>query len=205
MLKSIIPNFESEVASLKFLGQSGFIMAFNMTFRGPEYLHSEYPAEWQKIYDEKNYFFVDPVLIWCVTKSGNKRWSDIKLPDIRGVMKDARDHGLNYGAAFSRKSMNKRSFLTISRPDREFTDEEISHIDDKFNNLVDYVVGQCGLTDKELDALRGLRDGLSYKLIAVELGISVPTVKSRAERAKGKLGAKTTTQAVAMASTRNFI
>ncbi len=101
--------------------------------------------------------------------------------------------------------MNKRSFLTISRPDREFTDEEMAHLDDKFNNLVDYVVGQCGLTSKELDALRGLRDGLSYKQIAVELEISVPTVKSRAERAKGKLGAKTTTQAVAMASTRNFI
>ncbi|OUS05250.1 hypothetical protein A9Q96_12400 [Rhodobacterales bacterium 52_120_T64] len=205
MLKSIIPNFESEISSLRFLGESGFIMAFNMTFRGPEYLHSEYSEEWQKIYEEKNYFFVDPVLIWCVTKSGSKRWSDIKLPDIRGVMKEAHKHGLIYGAAFSRKSMNKRSFLTISRPDREFTDEEISHLEEKFNNLVGYVVGQCGLTSKELDALRGLRDGLSYKQIAVELEISVPTVKSRAERAKGKLGAKTTTQAVAMASTRNFI
>jgi len=205
MLKSIIPNFDSEISSLRFLGESGFIMAFNMTFRGPEYLHSEYSEEWQKIYEEKNYFFVDPVLIWCVTKNGNKRWSDIRLPDIRGVMKEAQRHNLKYGAAFSRKSMNKRSFLTISRPDREFTDQEISHLDDKFNNLVDYVVGQCGLTNKELDALRGLRDGLSYKQIAVELDISVPTVKSRAERAKGKLGAKTTMQAVAMASTRNFI
>lgn len=95
--------------------------------------------------------------------------------------------------------------MTISRPDREFTDEELAHLGDKFDHLVTYVIGQCGLTEKELDALRGLRDGLSYKQIAVELDISVPTVKSRAERAKGKLGAKTTTQAVAMASTRNFI
>lgn len=205
MLKSIIPNFDSEVSSLRFLGESGFILAFNMTFRGPEYLHSEYPKEWQKIYEERNYFFVDPVLVWCVTKSGNKRWSEVKLPDIRGVMKEARKCGLIYGAAFSRKLLNKRSFLTISRPDREFTDEELIHLGDKFDHLVSYVVGQCGLTSKELDALRGLRDGLSYKQIAVELDISVPTVKSRAERAKGKLGAKTTTQAVAMASTRNFI
>ena len=205
MLNSIIPNFESEVSSLRFLGQSGFIMAFNMTFRGPEYLHSEYPEDWQKIYEERNYFFVDPVLIWCVTKTGNKRWSDIKLPDLRGVMKEAKNCNLNYGAAFSRKLKNKRSFLTISRPDREFTDEELEHLGDKFDHMVAYVVGQCGLTDKELDALRGLRDGLSYKQIAVELNISVPTVKSRAERAKGKLNAKTTTQAVAMASTRNFI
>jgi len=205
MLNTIIPNFNSEVSSLRFMGKSGFILAFNMTFRGPEYLHSEYPAEWQKIYEDRNYFFVDPVLIWSVTKTGNKRWSEIKLPDIRGVMSEARKCDLNYGAAFSRKSMNKRSFLTISRPDREFTDEELVHLGDKFDHLVTYVVGQCGLTEKELDALRGLRDGLSYKQIAVELEISVPTVKSRAERAKGKLGAKTTTQAVAMASTRNFI
>jgi LuxR family transcriptional regulator len=205
MLNTIIPNFNSEVSSLRFMGKSGFILAFNMTFRGPEYLHSEYPAEWQQIYEDRNYFFVDPVLIWSVTKTGNKRWSEIKLPDIRGVMSEARKCDLNYGAAFSRKSMNKRSFLTISRPDREFTDEELAHLGDKFDHLVTYVVGQCGLTEKELDALRGLRDGLSYKQIAVELDISVPTVKSRAERAKGKLGAKTTTQAVAMASTRNFI
>ena len=205
MLNTIIPNFDSEVSSLRFLGKSGFILAFNMTFRGPEYLHSEYPEEWQKIYEEQNYFIADPILIWCVTKTGNKRWSDIKLPDLRGVIKEAKKCSLNYGAAFSRKLANKRSFLTISRPDREFTDEELAHLGDKFDHLVSYVVGQYGLTDKELDALRGLRDGLSYKQIAVELNISVPTVKSRAERAKGKLGAKTTTQAVAMASTRNFI
>lgn len=205
MLKSIIPNFDSEVSSLRFLGESGFILAFNMTFRGPEYLHSEYPEDWQKIYEDRNYFFVDPVLVWSVTKSGNKRWSEIRLPDIRNVMKEAEKYGLNYGAAFSRKFMNKRSFMTISRSDREFTDEELAHLGEKFDHLVSYVIGQCGLTTKELDALRGLRDGLSYKQIAVELDISVPTVKSRAERAKGKLGAKTTTQAVAMASTRNFI
>jgi LuxR family transcriptional regulator len=205
MLKSIIPNFESEIASLRFMGKSGFILAFNMTFRGPEYLHTEYPLDWQQIYEDRNYFIVDPVLIWCVTKTGNKRWSEIKLPDVRGVMKEAMKYNLNYGAAFSRKFMNKRSFLTISRPDREFTDEELNHLGEKFDYIDGYVVRQCGLTTKELDALRGLRDGLSYKQIAVALEISVPTVKSRADRAKAKLGAKTTTQAVAMASTRNFI
>lgn len=205
MLKSIIPNFDSETSSLRFLGDSGFILAFNMTFRGPEYLHSEYPVEWQDIYEERNYFFVDPVLVWSVTKTGNKRWSDIKLPDIRGVMKEALSYDLRYGAAFSRKAVGKRSFLTISRSDREFTDDEMAFLSDKFDMMVDHVVGQTNLTEKELDALRGLRDGLSYKQIAVELSISVPTVKSRAERAKAKLGAKTTTQAVAIASTRNFI
>ena len=205
MLKSIIPNFDSEISSLKFLGESGFIMAFNMTFRGPEYFQSEYPQEWQKIYEERNYFFVDPILIWAVTKNGNKRWSEIKLPDIRGVMKEAEKFDLNYGVAFSRKVNSKRSFFTIARADREFTDEEIKHLGDRFDNLVEIVTGQSDLTDKELDALRGLRDGLSYKQIAVLLEISVPTVKSRAERAKSKLGAKTTTQAVAIASARKFI
>lgn len=205
MLKSIIPNFESEVTSLKFLGESGFIMAYNMTFRGPEYFHSEYPEEWQSIYEERNYFFVDPILIWCVTKSGDKRWSDIKMPDIRGVMKEAQKYGLNYGAAFSRKIENKRSIFTIAREDREFTDEEIFHLGERFDNLVQVVVGQNDLTDKELEVLRGLRDGLSYKQIAAKLDISVPTVKSRAERAKVKLGAKTTTQAVAIASARKIV
>ena len=180
-------------------------MAFNFTFRGPEHFVSEYAQEWQDIYDKRNYYFVDPILIWNISKQGNIRWSEVKLPDVRGVLTECKKFNMNFGASFSRKINGKRSVLALARSDREFTDDEISHLSDKFDFLADCVLGQCGLTDKELEVLRDLRDGSTYKDIGERLEISVPTVKARAEKARKKLGAKTTMQAVASASIRNFI
>lgn len=204
MLSNLIPNYDDEIQKLRDWGPSGFILAFNLTFRGPEHLHSEYPPEWRDIYEARNYFFTDPILVWAVGNSGNRRWSEIRLPDIRDMMTEAKAFDLNYGAVFSRKSESKRSFLTISRNDREFTDTEIEIIGEKFSVWVDIVIGRKELTDAELDVLRGLKDGLGQSAIATQLGIAESTVKQRAQKACGKLGAKTRTQAVAIAVARNY-
>lgn len=55
------------------------------------------------------------------------------------------------------------------------------------------------LTDKEIEVLQGLRDGLGQKAVSHQLGITVSAVKSRLEGAKIKLKADTTIQAVAQA------
>lgn len=204
MLSNLIPNYDEEIDKLRAWAPSGFILAFNLTFRGPEHLHSEYPEEWRRLYEERNYFFTDPILVWAVGNSGCKRWSEINLPDIRKMMREAQKFDLNYGAVFSRKSDQKRSFLTISRADREFTDTEMQIIDEKFSVWVDIVIGKKELTDRELDVLRCLKDGMGQTEIAKELGISESTVKQRALKACGKLGAQTRTQAVAIAVARNY-
>ena len=204
VLSNLIPNYDLEMEKLRGWGSSGFILAFNLTFRGPEHLHSEYPLEWRRIYEKRNYFFTDPILVWAVGNSGNRRWSEVTLPDIRGTMAEARKFDLNYGAVFSRKSEHKRSFLTISRPDREFSDTEIEIIGEKFDVWVDIVIGRKELTEAELDVLRGLKDGLGQAAIAARLGISESTVKQRALKACSKLGAQTRTQAVAIAVARNY-
>ena len=46
---------------------------------------------------------------------------------------------------------------------------------------------------------------MEYPEIAALLGISVPTVKVRVEKARTKLGARNTAQAVAIAVRRNYI
>ncbi len=204
MLSNLIPNYDAEMAKLREWAPSGFILAFNLTFRGPEHLHSEYPDEWRQTYEDKNYFFTDPILVWAVGNSGHKRWSEVSLPDIRGMMVEAEAFGLKYGAVFSRKSKHKRSFLTVSRQDREFTDLELEMIGEKFRVWVDIVIGRKELTDRELDVLRGLKDGLGQSAIAQELGISESTVKQRAQKACVKLGAQNRTQAVAIAVARNY-
>lgn len=205
MLNAVIPNFESELETLQHLGPSGFILVINMTYAGPEHFYSAYPLEWQQIYQDEGHTITDPVMHWVMTHSGYTRWSDIRFPDLRQIMKRARQFDINYGAVFSNKVHRKRSLMSIARADRELTDDELELLNAKFLRYTDLMVGQCGLTDKEKEVLRALQGGSGYKEIASDLDISVPTVKARAEKARIKLGAKTTTQAVALATARRYI
>jgi LuxR family transcriptional regulator, quorum-sensing system regulator SdiA len=202
-----IPAIDAVLPGLRLLGPSGFIFAYNITFRGPEFFHSEYPKAWQVEYESRSYAYFDPVLLWNIMNVGDRRWSDVKLPDLRGVLREARKHGLNYGASFSRNRRGKKSILTISRADREFADEEMAFLSATFERIMDDIDGgdMTGLTPAELETLRCLRDGMSYAEVAELLKISVPTVKARVEKSRGKLGARNATQAVALALQRKLI
>lgn len=204
MLQSLIPNFDAEMQRLHVLGPSGFIMGYGWGLRGIEHLHSTYPEKWRETYETRNYFVGDPILIWHMANTGEKRWSEIKSPDLRGVMKHATEFGLVYGAVFSRKTGLKKSFLTLARSDRELTDEEISEVAAKFSIWVETVLARASLTEAELAVLRAFRDGLGQRETAEALGIAESTVKQRAIRACSKLGAQTRTQAVAIAVQRNY-
>ena len=204
MLSNLIPNYDQEVERLLQYGPSGFVLAFNMTFRGPEHLHSAFPKAWVKIYEDKNLFFLDPINLWTFSHTGDKRWSEIRLPDLRGVLSEAKKFGLTYGAIFSRKRLDKRSLLSVARADRELTDAEIEIIGAKFDGWIDMVVGGTPLTDRELDVLRCLKNGLGRQEIADYLGLSESGVKQRCVKACAKLKAKTLTQAVAIAVARNY-
>lgn len=204
MLQTLIPNLDEELDHLQALGPSGYVMAFNYSVHGPEYMRSGYPEKWQAEYEEKNYHMGDPVLMWALTNSGVRRWSDVKVPDIRGVMKRARTFGLKYGVAFSAKKGRKRSFLTVARADRELTDAEIAGLSVKFEVWCQLATNRAALTERELDVLRHLRDGMSQREIAEALGIVEATVKKRALSATAKLGAANRIQAVAMTLQRGY-
>ncbi|MCO6361332.1 LuxR family transcriptional regulator [Paracoccus sp. 08] len=205
MLNDLIPNFDNEIAEMHALAPSGWIMGFNLTYKGPEHLHNAYPDAWRSIYEDRNYFFGDPIAMWTMTHDGAARWSEVRIPDLRGVMQAARRFRLNYGVAISRKVAGKRSFLTLSHPDREFSDDEIARCRAKFNLWTDLVLNRAALTPAELDVLRCFRDGLGQIETATQLSIAESTVKQRAIKACGKLGAKSRTQAVAIAVARNYL
>ncbi len=204
MLDTLIPNFEQELTKLREVGTSGFVLGFGLSFQGPEHLHSEFPDEWRRIYETRNYFIADPILLWHITNTGRRRWSEVKLPDLREVMEAAKPFGLVYGAVFSRKNGLKRSFMTVARSDRELTDTEIEVLDTKFATWVDLVMDRAALSQGELEVLRGFRDGLGQRDVADALCIAESTVKQRAIKACKKLNAKTRTQAVAVAVARNY-
>jgi len=205
MLNDLIPNFDNEIAQMHALAPTGWIMGFNLTYKGPEHLFNAYPDAWRAIYEDKNYFFGDPIAMWTMTHDGSARWSEVRIPDLRGVMTAARRFRLNYGVAISRKVAGKRSFLTLSHPDREFSDEEIAYCAARFHLWTDLVLNRAAMTQAELDVLRCFRDGLGQLDTALELGIAESTVKQRALKACAKLGAKTRTQAVAIAVARNYL
>lgn len=204
MLSNMIPNYNQEIERLREVAPAGFTLAFNLTFRGPEHLHTEFPKEWQEIYQSKNYFFLDPILLWTFTNTGERRWSEVTMPDVRGVLAAARPFGLVYGAIFARRRGDRRSLLSIARPDREFTDTEISIVGARFDSWVDMVIGTVALTPGELEVLRALKDGLGQQEIALKLGVSESAVKQRCLKACAKLNARTRTQAVAIAVARNY-
>jgi putative nucleotidyltransferase with HDIG domain len=66
-------------------------------------------------------------------------------------------------------------------------------------------VGECPLSQREAEVLRGLARGLVYKQIASELALSSSTVRSHLHNIYGKLGAGDRAQAVLIATERGWI
>lgn len=206
MLHDLIPNFDKEIEALHVLAPTGFIMGFNLTYQGPEHLYNSYPDAWRAIYEERNYFFSDPIARWTIEQEGWTRWSAVKKTALdMPFMHAAQQFGLIYGVVISRKTGLKRSFLTLSHPSSEFTDAQIIEVATKFNTWTDLVLNRASLTAGELDVLAGMRDGLGQRAIAEKLGIAEATVTQRAQKATAKLGAKTRTQTVAIAVARNYL
>lgn len=61
------------------------------------------------------------------------------------------------------------------------------------------------LSERQLEILQYAADGYSEARTALILGIAVPTVKKHRVHAKQKIGARTLTQAVAIAWRRGWI
>ena len=125
-LDGVIPDFQEDKARLHELADMGFAVALDIHWNGPLYSHNEYPEVWARLYFDKNFFVLDPLFYWTVVKSGQIRWSEVKLPDPRGVLKKAAEHGLRYGCTFSQKESDRRHLLSLARSDRELTDEEMA-------------------------------------------------------------------------------
>jgi LuxR family transcriptional regulator len=204
MLTKLIPDYDKGLARMREIAPAGFVLAFNINWSGPEHLHSEFPAAWKELYERKNYFVADPIFYWTLVSKGRKRWSEIALPDVAGVLASAKAHGMHYGAVFSERRGGRRSFLTAAHPEREFEEPEMAEMGALFNSWVDVLNNRPTLSQGELDVLACLRDGMAQSDIATKLKIAESTVKQRARRAMSKLGAATRTQAVALAVAKNY-
>ena len=196
---SHIPSYAEHRALYAELGQAGFSVLLNFTREGPEYLESTYPDEWQEEYETGHYHFKDPVLLWTMATNGDKRWSEVPFPDLGRVMKKARRHGLIFGGVFSRTVNKNKSLLSLSRDDRELTDEEMKRASASFTSLVQDMGKDRNLTQKELEALQCLANDMNIDATASELGISAAAVKARLLSARHRLQCETNYHAIATA------
>jgi LuxR family transcriptional regulator len=202
--KTGIAPLDNIIPMLRLLAPQGFAFVFNMGLRGPEFVHSEFPVEWQREYEAKNYIWADPVLLWSMQHRGDTRWSEINTLDLRGVMPAAKKFQLKHGAIFCRGPI-KKSVLSLARADREFTDEEMALLSSTVTKLVEDATLDTTLNEPEIETLRRFRDGLAYKEIGLALKISPSTVKLRLANARKKLGAVSNVHALAIAIQRNLL
>jgi LuxR family transcriptional regulator, quorum-sensing system regulator SdiA len=181
------------------LGGSGFSVVLNYTRRGPEYFESTYPTEWQDEYENGHYYYKDPVFIWALAANGDKRWSEIPVPDLGRIMRIARRHGLIFGAAFARTINRNKSLISVARDDRELTDDEMTALSAAVNELVSESGRDQSLSPKELGAIQCLADDMNLDQAADHLGVSSAAVKARLSTARAKLGIATNYHLVAAA------
>ena len=206
MLDAFIPNSEDELRALERIAQSGFVIGFGLRFGQPDFFLNRYPDAWTALYEQENYFFGDPVAAWTITRTGSVRWTDVKFPDPRGIMTQAKKHGLKYGATFVTKIDSKRSFMSVARPDRELDDGEMMLLHSKLESWAKmFVRSKVSLTESELEALVSIRDGARQAEAAEKLEVSLSTLKQRLDSAQKKLGAPNALNAVARAVRQNLI
>ena len=204
MIVSKIPGISDDLESLREIATSGFVLAINVRWIGPEFLHSEFPAKWRKLYEDKNYFMFDPIYFWIVANTGEIRWSEVGLPDLQGVQKKAAEHGLVYGATVCKKRDGQKSLLSAARPDREITAPEMEKLSGYLDKWLSVVSERPILTEGEFDTLKLLRDGLDQNEIAQSLGVSTSTVKKRLKGVRQKFDAATVAEALSIAVEKRY-
>lgn len=191
-----------DTARLEGLAPAGFHVALRVGFAFPLIEINQLPKAWVDHYTVQRLMLFDPVIQWVYSSTGATRWSEIPLPDVRGVLTQAAQFGLRYGVAVSHHDGDRdphRSFGSFARQDREFEEAEIEELRAYIAELHAASRPPTNLTEAELEALRMVRSGLRTKQIAHELGVSEGAVKQRLKNAKLKLGAQTGTQAAAQA------
>ena len=206
MLENVIPSFSYELERIGEIGTSGFVIGFGLRFGKPDFFLNRYPEPWTQRYEEKNYFFGDPVAAWTIARTGKVRWSEIKFPDIRNVMDDAASFGLKHGATAVTVIQRRRSFISVARPDRDVTDAELDHMLTSITRWAS-IVGKtnAALTEAEVEVLALLAGGLTYSGAADVIGVSASALRVRVNSAQKKLGTTNLSSTIAVAARRQLI
>lgn len=192
-------SIRNEVRKLSLIAQKGYCIGLHIKWAKAQIFQCTFPEYWQVVYEKNHYLVFDPVVHWATNNVNAIRWSDIEGRDPLSIMQKASIHGLKYGAVATAYEFGKRSVVSIARQDRELDEFELRALGQITKNMHRNLAKSTDITEKELEALKFARQGLSLSESADLLGISTGTLKSRLSRAKGRFGAKNTMHAASIA------
>lgn len=198
-------SMEKRFRRITRLSPGGYVGAFRLRFSRPLLYKFTYDEDWMNYYGDKNFAFCDPTIIWGLSNNGWARWSQIKIPDPFQVLEKAKDFGLNYGVVFSHGPFSARSIMGCARDDREFTEHEISDLNEQFVGIHNDLSDQTPLSAPQVEALRLYSYGYDYGEIEEAIGISRTALKSRLVGARKRLGARSNVDAVRIATERAIL
>jgi LuxR family transcriptional regulator, quorum-sensing system regulator SdiA len=192
--------------SFQKIAPAGFYIALRVGFSFPEEELNLLPEIWVEFYTAHGLVVHDPAMRWAYDNTGAIRFSDMDLPDPHQVIPHAAVFGLSHGAVVSvlrPQDRGRRSYALFFREDRDFSPAELRKLQQMMTGL--HQGDDPALTPAELQALRLQSEGHRLKQIAAQLGISESAVKARLNNVKRKLGARTQSQAVSIATARRLL
>ena len=216
--EDLLPALQSLRARYR-LSHIAFLVVHGGGKSGPyPYYCTTYPDIWTRIYVDKRYFDIDPVV-------GVVRWGllpvdwsllDWQSAQVQNFLHEARSHGIGTrGLTVPVRGRNgERSLFSVTSdlPKRDWLRLRASslhelHILSQYFHETAFSAGGLGrdfryrnLSKRESQCLQLLAKGRISKQIAADLGISENAVKLYLRLARLKLGAATSHQAVGRAS-----
>ena len=190
------------------LAPAGYYIALQIGFAFPMEEVNAYPSDWIKHYTSQRFMLFDPIVRWAYSNTGTCRWSELTVDDPKQIIAQAKTFGMRFGVLVSvldSGASAQRSFASFARGDREYTDLEVKLLHAYMKRRHSETAPPTNLTKAELEALGMVKDGQRLKEIAFKLNVSEGAVKQRLKNAKLKLGAKTSSQAAALANQYGLI
>jgi len=171
-----------------------------------------YPEEWLAKYMAEDLGSKDPVVLYSRRAPGAFFWAD-SLNHYRGkeqmdFLRIAAEFDLCHGLAGAVQSPEKgvSSLFSFSGDRNRFTDRHLKILDMVTPHLHQALVRSViknrasSLTDRELEVLEQMKRGISYSQIAINLNVSLSTVKYHVSNIKDKLEAVNKAHAIAIAA-----
>ena len=208
-LKNITP-FESAVALLADFDPIGNLISDSV-------INVNYPDEWIKIYKNRKFYTIDPILIELFSSLEFQYWPNAykKHRAAREFISLASDFGLNEGYSYGLKDIKSPhntifSFAGESVEENKRTEYILLNVIPHFHNaviriLTNELVKSCKVSLREKEVLKWVRQGKSSWDISQILGISERTVNFHSSNAMLKLNAVTRAQAVGNAMSLGLI
>lgn len=145
-------DLSKTLGEFKDRASSGYAMGLHINFTTPAYFFQSYPRPWLDHYSKTGLLMNDPTVSWCFANTGFCRWSD--LEDPAGILTQAAAYGMKYGMVYATDAGGSHSMAGFARPDREYTDAEISELTARFDILHEATRDQASLPAGTVEQLK---------------------------------------------------